>query len=147
MLLDPVAFHKAIDTFAERYRQDKLDAIVALDSRGFIFGAALAYELKLPFVMVRKAGKLPGKVERIEYELEYGKNVFEIETNSLKAGNCVLIIDDVLATGGTAHAASELLERLGATVFEVACVIELPALNGRKKLKAPVYSLLAIEGE
>ncbi len=147
LLKDPEAFHKAIRIFAERYREYNLDAIAGLDSRGFIFGAALAYELEVPFIMIRKPGKLPRQVERIDYALEYGKNSFEIEIDSLNLNDQVLIIDDVLATGGTAQAASELVERLGAQVVEVACLIELPALQGRKKIKAPVYSLLAVEGE
>jgi adenine phosphoribosyltransferase len=147
LLKDPKAFHKAIQAFAERYRDKKLDAIAGLDSRGFVFGAALSYELNVPFVMIRKPGKLPRDVERIEYQLEYGKNTFEIEKDSLKKGDRVLVIDDVLATGGTAQAASELVERLGAQVVEVACLIELPLLKGREKVKHPVYSLISIDVE
>jgi adenine phosphoribosyltransferase len=147
LLKDPDAFHLAIETFAARYREKNLDAILGLDSRGFIFGAALAYELKVPLVMVRKPGKLPRQVERIDYSLEYGKNSFEIEVDSLKASDRVLVIDDVFATGGTAQAACTLAERLGAEVVEVACLIELPALHGRKKVAYPVFSLIALEGE
>ncbi len=147
LLKDPEAFHLAIETFAERYRNSGLDGIVGLDSRGFIFGAALAYELKVPFVLVRKSGKLPRKVERIDYSLEYGNASFEIEVDSLKPGDRVIIIDDVLATGGTASAAAELVERLGAEVVEVACLIELPVLHGREKIARPVYSLIAVDGE
>ena len=147
LLKEPEAFHKAIRAFAERYRDYNLDAVAGLDSRGFIFGAALSYELKVPFVMIRKPGKLPRKVETIDYALEYGKNSLEIEVDSLMPGDRVLIIDDVLATGGTARAASDLVERLGAQVVEVACLIELPALQGRKKVRAPVYSLIAVDGE
>lgn len=144
LLHDPDAFHKMVLTFAERYHESNLDAIIGLDSRGFIFGAALAYELRVPFVMVRKAGKLPGQVERIDYALEYGKNSFEIQTSSLKAKDRVVIIDDVLATGGTADAAAQLVERLGAEVVEFACLLELSFLNGREKVARPVYSLLAL---
>jgi adenine phosphoribosyltransferase len=147
LLKKPEAFHKAIEAFVTRYRDYHLDVIAGLDSRGFIFGAALSYELKVPFVMIRKPGKLPRQVERIDYVLEYGKNSLEIEVDSLKPQDRVLIIDDVLATGGTARAAADLVERLGATVVEVACLIELPALQGRKKIHAPVYSLLAVDGE
>lgn len=145
LLKDPEAFHRVIKTFAERYRDFNLDAIVGLDSRGFIFGTALAYEMNLPFVMVRKAGKLPRKVEKIDYELEYGKTSFEIEVASINQGDRVLIVDDLLATGGTAAAAATLVERLGGEVVEIACLIELVGLHGRENLQRPFYSLLTIE--
>ncbi len=145
LLKTPDAFTRVIKTFAARYHNYQLDAIAGLDARGFIYGAALAYELKIPFVLIRKPGKLPGKVERIDYELEYGKNSFEIETDSIEPGSRVLIIDDVLATGGTAQAASVLVEQLGAQVVEVACVIELPFLKGREKVQFPIFSLVAID--
>ena len=144
LLKDPHAFHRAIDIFAERYRELKPDAIVGLDSRGFIFGAALAYELNVPFVMVRKPGKLPRQVERIDYSLEYGKNSFEIEIESIAPGERVVVIDDVLATGGTADAAAQLVERLGGSVIEIACLIEITPLKGRDKIGRPVFSILEI---
>ncbi len=145
LLKDPDAFHHAVETFAERYRSYNLDAIAGLDSRGFIFGAALAYELRVPFVLIRKPGKLPRQVERIDYVLEYGKNSFEIEVDTIKPQDRVLIMDDVLATGGTVSAASELVERLDGKVVEVACLIEISPLEGRKRVKAPVFSLLQVE--
>ncbi len=145
LLKNPEALHRVIKTFANRYREFDLDAIVGLDSRGFIFGTALAYEMNLPFVMVRKAGKLPRKVEKIDYELEYGKTSFEIEVDSISQGDRILIVDDLLATGGTAAAAATLVERLGGKVVEVACLIELEGLHGRKNLKHPFYSLVSIE--
>ncbi len=145
LLKNPDAFHHVIETFAKRYRHLELDAVVGLDSRGFIFGTALAYEMNLPFVMVRKAGKLPRKVEKIDYELEYGKTSFEIEVESIRPGDRVLIMDDLLATGGTANAAGALVERLGGHVEEVACLIELEGLHGRKNLKYPFYALVSIE--
>lgn len=145
LLQNPEAFHRAIRTFADRYRDVPLDAIVGLDSRGFIFGTALAYEMNLPFIMVRKAGKLPRKVEKIDYKLEYGTASFEIEVDSIHAGDRVLIVDDLLATGGTASAAAALIERLGGKVVEVACLIELEGLHGRENLKRPFYSLISIE--
>jgi len=145
LLKNPEAFHRAIQTFADRYRDSNLDAIVGLDSRGFIFGTALAYEMNLPFVMIRKSGKLPRQVERIEYALEYGKASFEIEIDSIHAGDRVLVMDDLLATGGTAAAASTLIERLGGEVVEIACLIELVGLHGRENLKRPFYSLVSIE--
>ena len=103
ILKDPEAFHRVIQTFAVRYREKELSAIVGLDARGFIFGAALAYELKLPFVMVRKAGKLPRETHKIDYALEFGTATFEIEVDSINKGDRVVVIDDVLATGGTAE--------------------------------------------
>lgn len=145
LLKNPQAFHKATQTFADRYKEMSIDAIVGLDSRGFVFGTALAYEMNLPFVMVRKGGKLPRKTEKIAYNLEYGQATFEIEVDALKPGDRVLIVDDLLATGGTANAAAELVQRLGAEVVEVACLIELEGLNGRKNLKVPFYSLITIE--
>lgn len=145
LLKDPQAFHRVIYTFADHYRTFDLNAIVALDSRGFIFGTALAYEMHLPLIMIRKAGKLPRKVERIDYSLEYEKNAFEIEIDSISPGDRVLIVDDLLATGGTASAAANLVERMGGIVIEIACLIELKKLNGRKLLKYPVYALLEID--
>ena len=147
LLKNPEAFKKATAEFANRYRSMNIDAIAGLDSRGFIFGAALAYEMNLPFVLIRKPGKLPGDLEKISYSLEYGSASFEIEKSSLKPGQRVLVIDDVLATGGTASAACELVERLGAEVVEVACMIELSVLKGREKIGRPVFSLIAIEPE
>ncbi|MCI5052788.1 MAG: adenine phosphoribosyltransferase [Simkaniaceae bacterium] len=145
LLKNPPAFKRLIREFADRYRDSDLDCIVGLDSRGFIFGAALAYEMELPFVMIRKAGKLPRKVERIDYQLEYGTATFEIEVESLNRDDRVLIMDDLLATGGTAQAAAELVERVGGQVVEVACLIELAGLGGREKLKRPFYAPISIE--
>jgi adenine phosphoribosyltransferase len=147
LLREPEAFARAINEFAERYRHAGVEAIAGLDSRGFIFGATLAYELKVPFVLIRKPGKLPGNVEKIDYELEYGRNSFEIERDSFHLGQKVLVIDDVLATGGTVAAACALVERLGAEVIEVACLIELPILKGRERVPYPVFSLIAIDVE
>jgi len=145
LMKNPDGFQKAIKTFADRYRDQNLDAIAGLDSRGFIFGAALAYELKVPFVTIRKTGKLPRPCERIDYQLEYGKNSFEIEIESVTKGDRVVIIDDVLATGGTASAAAELVERLGGKVVEFACLIEIEPLKGREKIGRPVYSMLLVD--
>lgn len=147
LLRDPSAFKQVIGAFAERYRGQNIQAIAGLDSRGFVFGSALAYELNLPFVMIRKAGKLPTAVERIDYALEYGTSSFEIEIGSIQPGERVLIIDDLLATGGTAQAASQLVERLGGTVVETAFLIELSGLKGRNRIGAPVFSLVSIEGD
>ncbi len=145
VLKDPDAFHRIIQKFADRYQGQDLDAIVGLDARGFIFGAALAYELKLPFVMVRKAGKLPRKTQKIDYHLEYGSASFEIELESLDTGDRVVVVDDVLATGGTADAAATLIESVGATVVEGAFLVELSSLKGRERFNRPVYALTALD--
>lgn len=145
LLREPRAFRRVILELADRYRNQHLEAIAGLDSRGFIFGAALAYELKLPFVMIRKEGKLPGDLEKIDYELEYGHSSLEIEKESLNVGQRVLIIDDVIATGGTARAACQLIDRLKCPVVEVACLIEIARLKGREKIPQPVFSMLSIE--
>ncbi len=144
LLKDPAAFKRMITEFAKRYRGMEIDAIAGLDARGFIFGTALAYELNIPFVMIRKAGKLPGDVEQISYALEYGNNTLEIDRSILSPGEKVLVVDDLLATGGTAKAACDLIERLGATVVEVACMIELSPLGGREKVGHPVFSMITI---
>lgn len=146
LLGDPKAFKQVIQLWVERYKNSNLDVIVGIDSRGYIFGAVLAYELDLPFVMIRKTGKLPRKVERVTYDLEYSKNIFEIEVDSLKMRDRVLIVDDIIATGNSTKAACELVERLGAKVVEVACLVEIKHLKGRQNLNAPLFSLLAIEG-
>lgn len=145
LMREPEAFKRAIDAFADRYQDLGIEAIAGLDSRGFIFGAALAYKLGIPFILIRKPGKLPGDVEKIDYELEYGKNSFEIERDTLYPGQKVLVIDDLLATGGTAAAACALIERLGAEVLEVACLMELTFLSGRENVPHPVFSLVAID--
>ncbi len=145
LLKSPEAFHRAIQVFAERYKDQNLDAIVGLDSRGFVFGTAIAYELNLPFVMVRKAGKLPRKSEKIDYKLEYGQASFEIEVDSIAPGDRVVIVDDLLATGGTANAAATLVERLGGQVVEIACLIELKGLHGVENLNRSFFAPLTIE--
>ena len=145
LLRSPQAFHRVTKTLAERYQNRDIDVIVGLDSRGFIFGTALAYEMNLPFVMIRKKGKLPRQTESIDFSLEYGTATFEIEVESILDGERVLIIDDLLATGGTAAAASELVEKVGGEVVEVACLIELIGLNGREKLGRPFHALYSVE--
>lgn len=112
----------------------KIDAIVGLDARGFLFGFAIAAELGLPFVPIRKKGKLPGKCKSIEYELEYGRGQLEIQESSIQVGQQIIIIDDLLATGGTLRGACELLTSIGAKVTEIIVVIELTSLKGRSKI-------------
>ena len=146
LLKDPEAFGKVISLFADRYRNKEIDAIAGLDSRGFVFGSALAYELKLPFILIRKKGKLPGEVYSINYGLHYGKDCLEIEKNAFKKGAKVLIIDDVLATGGTSIAAGKLVEMAGGIVFETAFLEEIVNLKGREASPYPVFSLIKVDG-
>lgn len=143
LLSDVKSFQKVIDTFAKRYADKAIDDIVAIESRGFIFGSALAYRIDAGFVPVRKRGKLPYKTESVEYALEYGTDVIEIHQDAIHPGSRVLVIDDLLATGGTAKATCNLVEKTGGTVVECGFVIELAFLNGREKLKGhEVFSLI-----
>jgi adenine phosphoribosyltransferase len=134
LLADGAAFHSLIDQMVARYRQ-RIDTIVAIESRGFIFGAPLAYALGIGLVPVRKAGKLPDRTLREEYQLEYGTATLEIHHDAVHSGERVLLVDDLLATGGTARAAANLVERLGGTVAGVFVLAELSALNGRAALE------------
>ena len=148
LLADAGAFHYSIDRLAERYESGRLDAIVGIESRGFIFGTVLAYRLGLPFVPIRKEGKLPHATMRQEYALEYGQGVVEIHHDALKPDQSVVLVDDLLATGGTLLASAKLVELLGAVVRECAVIIELPALGGRKRLRGyQVFSQVTFEGE
>lgn len=143
LLADPIAFTTAIDLFAERWADSHPDAIVGIESRGFIFGAALAARMTASFVPARKPGKLPAERDRVEYELEYGSDALEMHTDALAPGDRVVVIDDLLATGGTAAAACELVRRRGASVLGLGFVIELTFLSGRERLGSlPAYALL-----
>ena len=145
LLRDGEAFRNLIDTFALRYADARIEAIAGIDARGFIIGAALAYRLRCGFIPVRKAGKLPYETVRESYTLEYGQATVEVHTDAAEAGEHVLIVDDLIATGGTLLAAARLMERLGARIVEAAAVIDLPALGGAERLKAaalPYYTLL-----
>ncbi len=128
LLQDSEALQEIAQLFFERYQGKKLTAIVGIESRGFIFGAMLAQMLGVGFIPIRKAGKLPAETEKIDYALEYGSATIEIHKDALKAGDCVVLIDDLIATGGSVLAACELIKRLGAEVFEVASVIDLKFL-------------------
>lgn len=134
LLRDPQAFHEAIEQLTARVKGIEVDLVVAVESRGFILGAPLAYKLGAGFVPVRKPGKLPAQTISAEYSLEYGINRLEIHTDAIRAGERVLVVDDLLATGGSARAAVELVERLGGKVVGVAFLIELLFLNGMDKL-------------
>lgn len=135
LLQQPAALREAIDRLAAPHREQHLDAVVAIESRGFIFGGAIAQQLGAGFVPVRKAGKLPAETHRVSYELEYGSAALEIHRDALRPGQRVLIVDDLLATGGSAAAAVQLVERLGAVVAGIAFLIELDFLHGRRKLE------------
>jgi adenine phosphoribosyltransferase len=137
------AFAQVIDTMAERYRDKGIDAVVGVESRGFIFSAPIALKLGVGLVPVRKPGKLPADTYQSEYQLEYGSNTLEIHRDAFQPGARVLVVDDLLATGGTIRAASKLIEMAGGTVADLAFVIELAFLGGREKLAPyPVYSLI-----
>ena len=144
LLQDAQALRFAIDRMAERYRNAGIDAVVGIESRGFIFGTPLAYLLGVGFVPVRKKGKLPAETITIQYDLEYGSNVLEIHTDGLRPGQRVLIVDDLLATGGTTEGTVRLVEGLGARVVSLAFLIELSALQGRSRLTGQdVFALLS----
>ncbi len=143
LLSHPEAFRTTIAGFAERYRHDSIDVLVAAEARGFIFAAPLALELGVGFVPIRKPGKLPFDTHSFHYELEYGRDTLEMHIDGVISGQRVLVVDDLLATGGTVQACCQLLERAGAAVVECAFVIELLGLGGAKAL-APhrIFSLL-----
>jgi adenine phosphoribosyltransferase len=145
LLADPRAFKEAVLQIKNEW-SGKIDAIAALDARGFLFGGALAYDLGLPLVMLRKKGKLPGKTVEVTYDLEYGQAIIEVEVDSFAKNTRVLVIDDLLATGGTAKAACELVEKTGAIVAGYAFIVELSALGGRTLLKGrTIQTLVAYE--
>jgi len=143
LLHAPQAFRYVTDTLVERYRDRGLTGIVAVESRGFMFAAPVAYKLGLPLIPARKPGKLPYKTIAETYDLEYGSATLEVHEDALKQGDRVLLIDDLLATGGTLGATCRLIERLGGEVAEVATIIELEFLNGRDKLCGlPFFTML-----
>jgi adenine phosphoribosyltransferase len=136
-------FAGSIDLLTSHFQPGAVDAVVGIDARGFIFAAAAAYKLKCGFVPVRKKGKLPFQTFEQSYDLEYGSNTIAVHTDAVKPGSRVVLVDDLLATGGTAGAAANLLQRLGANILEVTFLIELSFLKGREKLKGfPVRSLI-----
>jgi len=135
LLKDGPAFRYVIDAIASRYQKERVDLVVGIESRGFIFGGALAHQLQAGFVPVRKLGKLPGKTIEVEYELEYGRDALAVHEDAITAGQRVLAVDDLLATGGTMAATLRLIRQLGGSVVGVAFMIELAFLRGRDKLK------------
>ncbi len=143
LLQDPAAFHAVLDAFEKRYGSRQVDCVAAIESRGFIFGAPLANRLKTAFVPIRKKGKLPYQSVEETYDLEYGTATIEMHVDAVHKGQRVLMVDDLLATGGTCAAACQLVEKQGAKVVECAFVVELAFLNGRKKLTGrEVFSLV-----
>lgn len=134
VLRDPVAFKHAVDLLARHFEKQKINYIAGIEARGFIFGSALAYKLGIGFIPIRKPGKLPSKTARISYDLEYGTDSLEIHVDAVEPGKRVLIVDDLLATGGTAEAAIKLVKKIGGVIVGIAFVVELEFLKGREKL-------------
>jgi adenine phosphoribosyltransferase len=149
LLQNPKSLRVLIDLFVHRYMDERLDLVAGIDARGFILGAIVAYELNLGFVPIRKKGKLPFKTVAEEYELEYGSATVELHSDACKPGDRVLLIDDLIATGGTMMAGKKLLERLGAVVVEGAAIVDLPELGGSKKLRdsgLQLHTIVNFEG-
>ena len=146
LLKDGPAWRFAVDSLARRYQQERVEVVVGVESRGFIFGGAIAHQLNAGFVPVRKLGRLPGKTIEVEYELEYGRDALAMHEDAIKPGQRVLAVDDLLATGGTMAATLRLIEQLGGKVVGVAFMIELAFLGGRDKLKTyPIHSLIGYD--
>ncbi|MEK7213250.1 MAG: adenine phosphoribosyltransferase [Patescibacteria group bacterium] len=150
LLQDPEGFKRSIDLLAERYQKEGIEVVAGIESRGFIFGAVLAHRLGVGFVPIRKAGKLPGEKILQEYALEYGTDKIEIHKDAFTAGARVLLVDDLIATGGTALAACQLVEKAGGKIIECAFIIDLSDLGGKKNLEKfghKVFNLVEFEGE
>ncbi|GAB6191832.1 adenine phosphoribosyltransferase [Desulfocastanea catecholica] len=148
LMKNPLALKESCDILYERYRDQHIDKIVGIDARGFVFGAVLAYKLGLGFVPVRKKGKLPHDTIEEIYSLEYGAGVMEIHSDAISHGEKVVIIDDLIATGGTIGATVKLVEKLGGEIVECAFLIELPDLKGREQIaNCAIFSIMEFEGE
>ena len=149
LFADPRGFRIAIDQMLHPYAGEPIDKVVGLEARGFILGGAIAHQLSVGFVPIRKKGKLPGAVISEEYHLEYGEAVVELHDDAIEAGETVLLVDDLLATGGTAEAGIKLIERLGGNILGCAFIVDLPELGGRKRIEAmgmDVHTLCEFEG-
>jgi adenine phosphoribosyltransferase len=143
LLKDKAAFKEAVSRLANKFRKEAIDVVVAVEARGFILGGAVAYKLNTGFVPVRKKGKLPYKTHSATYNLEYGTDTLEIHEDAIQSGARVLIIDDLLATGGTVKAVTELIDKIGGTIVGIVFLIELKDLKGIKKLQNyPTYSII-----
>jgi adenine phosphoribosyltransferase len=146
LLAAPDAFAAVVDAVAAPFADRRIDKVIGIEARGFVFAAPVAYRHAAGFVPVRKAGKLPWEIEQAEYELEYGKDLLEIHRDAIRPGEQVLIVDDVLATGGTAHATVQLVERLGGVIAGLAFFIELEFLHGRDRLPdREIHSVIAYD--
>ena len=147
---DPEGLREAINIFAERYKDMKINKIVAIESRGFLIGAPLAYLLNIGLVLIRKPGKLPAETIKQDYKLEYGSDQIEVHIDAIKEGERVLIVDDLIATGGTVEAAVKLVQKMKGEVLECCFIIDLPDIGGSKKLESMgqnVFSLCEFEGD
>jgi len=148
LFLNGRAFSLAVDMMAHRYMGKKIDSVLSIEARGFVLGSAVAYRLGTGMVMARKKGKLPWKTKSASYSLEYGTDMIEIHADAIKKGQRILLVDDLLATGGTAAATAKLIEKFGAKIVECLFLVELNGLKGRNKLKKyKVHSILEYEGE
>ncbi len=148
LMQNPEAYRLSCDIFYDRYKEMSVEKIVGIDARGFVFGAVLAYKLGIGFVPVRKMGKLPYETIRESYSLEYGTDTIEIHKDAFNPGERIVIVDDLIATGGTAGATVSLVNKLGGNILECAFVVELPDLKGRAKLHgSKVFSICEFEGE
>jgi len=148
LLQDPQAFRAACDAFYNRYKGMQIDKVVGIDARGFVFGAVLAYKLNVGFIPVRKKGKLPAETICESYSLEYGTDVLEMHADAIHTGERVLVVDDLIATGGTIAATIKLVENLGGEVVECVFLVELPDMQGREKIKDyRIFTLIEFEGE
>jgi len=148
LLQDGEAFRYVCDGLYDRYKDMEIDVVVGIESRGFIFGSVLSYKLGIGFVPIRKPGKLPAKTISAEFEKEYGKDKMEIHEDAISQGEKVLLIDDLIATGGTICAATELIEKLGGKIVECAFIVDLPDLKGKEKLKDyNTFTMIEFEGE
>lgn len=145
VLKDPKAFNGVIDYFVEKLQGKKIDYIAAIESRGFIFAAPLAYKLNVGLIIIRKPGKLPAETEKMTYDLEYGTDTIEIHKDSIEKGASVVLIDDLLATGGTASAACKLIKKVGGKLEAAGFVIDLTFLNGRSKLPQDLEIITMVE--
>jgi len=148
LLKDAEGFKESIDLLYNRYKDEAIDKVIGIESRGFIFGAPLAYLLGCGFVPIRKPGKLPAEIESEEYTLEYGKDKIEVHKDAINKGDKILIVDDLIATAGTASAARNLVKKLGGKLVECAFIVELTDLKGRDKLKGEnIFSIVEFEGQ
>ena len=147
LLADPQAFNDVMNHFVNRYQKEQIDLVVGIESRGFILGAPLALRLGKGFIPVRKEGKLPGPTYGVDYDLEYGTDRVEVHKDAIPPGSKVLMVDDLLATGGTIGVCSRLIEQVGGIIVGYTFLIELVDLKGRKNLDQPIFSLVTFEGE